>query len=220
MAKNMRGIIDSVVASTADIADSTFVLKSKVGELCQLFDDSMLCYSEIGDLSYLNSRSSVFSSKIGKYCSISWNVSIGPANHDYHRVSQHAMLCAPRFGMIEDASQRFYNQYDKETEIGNDVWIGCNAVIMRGVHVGDGAVIGANAIITKDVPPYAIMGGANFLLKMRFNDVIIQRLLQLKWWDYPIPAVRNCLQLIAKEPTMQTLDELEYSIKKQFYPLK
>lgn len=208
----MKGIIDSVVASSADIDDSALVLKSTVGAVCQLFEDSILCYSEMGDMSYLSRQTSVFSSKIGKYCSISWNVSIGPANHDYHRVSQHAMLYAPRFGMIEDTSQRLYKQYDKETIIGNDVWIGCNAVIMRGVHVGDGAVIGANAVISKDVPPYAIMGGANVLLKMRFNDEIIQRLLQLKWWDYPISSVKRCLRLIAQEPTMLSLDELESSL--------
>lgn len=212
----MNGIIDSVVASSADIADSALVLKSTVGAVCQLFDDSILCYSEIGDMSYLSRGTSVFSSKIGKYCSISWNVSIGPANHDYHRVSQHAMLYAPRFGMIEDASHSFYKQYDKETVIGNDVWIGCNAVIMRGVHIGDGAVIGANAIITKDVPPYAIMGGANVLLKMRFNDEIIQKLLQIKWWNYPISVVKRCLLLIAQEPTLQSLDELENSLKAIF----
>ena len=69
------------------------------------------------------------------------------------------MLYAKRFGMIDSMDERFYDQYAKETVIGNDVWIGCNAVIMRGVHVGDGAVIGANAVITKDVAPYAIVGG-------------------------------------------------------------
>ena len=153
-----KGIINSLVPSTADISDSALVLHSTVGEKCQMFNDTMLCYSEMGDLSYLSRRSSVFSSTIGKYCSISWNVSIGPANHDYKRISSHAMLYANRFDMLGEDG-RYYNQYEKETVIGNDVWIGCNAVIMRGVHIGDGAVIGANAVITKDIPSYTIWGG-------------------------------------------------------------
>ena len=79
----------SQVAKTADIAESALVLNSNVGEMCQMFDDAMLCCSEMGDMLYLSRRSSVFSSRIGKYCSISWNVSIGPSSHDYKRISSH-----------------------------------------------------------------------------------------------------------------------------------
>lgn len=203
---------DSIIAESAEVAETSLILKSKVGENCQIFDDAMLCYSELGDMSYLSRRTSVFSSKIGKYCSISWNVSIGPGNHDYRRVSQHAMMYASRFGMIDDISQRFYNQYDKEVVIGNDVWIGCNAVIMRGVHVGDGAVIGANSVITKDVDPYTIMGGVNRFLKMRFSDEIVRRLMNIRWWDYPLPIVKKNIELIAQRPTLEVLDTLERAL--------
>lgn len=201
----MVGIYNSHVAKNADIAESALVLMSKVGEVCQLFDDAMLCYSQIGDMSYLGRRSCAFSSTIGKYCSIAWNVSIGPGNHDYDRVTSHAMLYAKRFGMINDISERYYNQYDKETVIGNDVWIGCNAVIMRGVQIGDGAVIGANAVITRDVAPYTIVGGVNKMIKKRFNDDIIQKLLEIKWWDYPIETIKNNIGLIAEKPTIEKL---------------
>ena len=201
----MIGIHNSYVAKTADIAESALVLNSKVGELCQLFDDAMLCYSQIGDMSYLGRRSCAFSSTIGKYCSIAWNVSIGPGNHDYNRVTSHAMLYAKRFGMINDISERYYNQYDKDTVIGNDVWIGCNAVIMRGVHVGDGSVIGANAVITRDVAPYTIVGGVNKLIKKRFNDDIILKLLEIRWWNYPVETIKNNIGLIAEAPTIEKL---------------
>lgn len=208
----MIEIHNSHVAKTADIAESALVLNSKVGEVCQLFDDAMLCYSQIGDMSYLGRRSCAFSSTIGKYSSIAWNVSIGPGNHDYNRVTTHAMLYAKRFGMINDISERYYNQYDKDTVIGNDVWIGCNAVIMRGVHVGDGAVIGANAVITRDVAPYTIMGGVNKMIKKRFNDDIIQKLLEIRWWDYPIETIKNNIGLIAEVPTLLSLDRLQKAL--------
>ena len=197
------------MADTAIISDSAQIIHSEVGDSCQLFDDTMLCYSQFGDMSYLSRRTSVFSSVIGKYCSISWNVSIGPAVHDYKRITQHAMLYANRFGMIDSSEQRFYNQYDKEVIIGNDVWIGCNAVIMRGVHIGHGAVIGANSVITKDVESYSIMGGINRLIKYRFSNDIIDRLLHLKWWDFPINKVKMCLPYLAEEPTNDTIDQIE-----------
>ena len=115
--------------------------------------------------------------------------------------------------MIDTSDQRFYNQYDKDVIIGNDVWIGCNAVIMRGVHIGDGAVIGANSVISKDVEPYSIMGGVNRIIKYRFSNEIIDRLLQLKWWDYPISKVKKCLPYLAEEPTNETINQIERIFK-------
>lgn len=205
----MNGIYKSLVAKSADIDDAALVLNSTVGEVCQLFEDSMLCYSQMGDMSYLGRRSCVFSSVIGKYCSIAWNVSIGPGNHDYDRVSSHAMLYAKRFGMINDISDRYYNQYEKETVIGNDVWIGCNAVIMRGVHIGNGAVIGANSVITKDIPPYAIVVGANKILKYRFESDIIDAFQKLCWWDYPIEKLKRCISFIAEKPSLDLIEKLK-----------
>lgn len=209
----MKGIHKSIVAQSAVIDDAALVLNSTVGEVCQLFEDSMLCYSRMGDMSYLGRRSCAFSSVIGKYCSIAWNVSIGPGNHDYNRVSSHAMLYAKRFGMIENPEERFYNQYEGETVIGNDVWIGCNAVIMRGVHIGDGVVIGANAVITKDVAPYLIMGGVNHVIKKRFDDNIIDKLQKIEWWNYPIDVIKQNIDLIAQQPTLESLKILHERLK-------
>ncbi|CAM5455544.1 serine O-acetyltransferase [Thauera mechernichensis] len=70
--------------------------------------------------------------------------------------------------------------------IGNDLWIGFGATIVGGVKIGDGAVIGAHAVVTKDVPPYAIVGGNPArLIRMRFDDATVTRLLELKWWQWP-----------------------------------
>ena len=204
-----NNITGSCIASTAEIDETATVLHSKVGDYCWLAHGAMLCYSKLGTMSYLSTRSKAFSCQIGNFSSISWNVSIGPANHDYKRISSHAMLYAKRFGMIDSMDERFYDQYAKETVIGNDVWIGCNAVIMRGVHVGDGAVIGANAVITKDVAPYAIVGGANRLIKKRFNDDIIQKLLEIRWWDYSTEMIKNNIGLLAEEPSIEKLELLK-----------
>lgn len=92
--------------------------------------------------------------------------------------------------------------------IGNDVWIGYEAVIMPGVHIGDGAIIGTRAVVTKDVPPYAIMGGVPArIIKYRFDDPAIQMLLKIKWWDWDIQKVKTNLSII-RQVDLQRLKEL------------
>lgn len=90
------------------------------------------------------------------------------------------MLFAPRFGMIENSKPAYYNQDEKETVIGSDVWIGCNATIMRGVHIGEGAIIGANSVITRDIGDYTIVGGVNHIFNIRFSPEIISLLQQIR----------------------------------------
>lgn len=78
--------------------------------------------------------------------------------------------------------------------IGNDVWIGYEAVIMAGVNIGDGAIIAAHAVVTKDVAPYTIVGGVPARpIRQRFDDSVIQKLESLKWWEWPINKIRKCL---------------------------
>ena len=78
--------------------------------------------------------------------------------------------------------------------IGNDVWIGYEAVILSGVTIGDGAIIGARAVVTKDVAPYSIVGGVPAKeIRKRYDPQTIERLIQLKWWDWPEENIRQAL---------------------------
>ena len=81
------------------------------------------------------------------------------------------------------------------TKIGNDVWIGSGCIIRNNITIGDGAVIGAGSIITKDVPPYAVVVGTNKILKYRFPDEIIHKLLHIKWWEWEDQKIRSCYKL-------------------------
>ena len=84
-----------------------------------------------------------------------------------------------------------------DTVIGHDVWIGHQAVIMPGVQVGHGAIIGSYAVVTKDVPPYAIVGGNPArVLRMRFAPEVVERLLALAWWDWPIEEITRHVQAL------------------------
>ena len=81
--------------------------------------------------------------------------------------------------------------------IGNDVWIGYEAVVMAGVTIGDGAIIGARAVVTKDVPPYTIVGGVPAReIRRRFSDDVIARLLELKWCDWPAERIQRNIKNI------------------------
>ena len=78
--------------------------------------------------------------------------------------------------------------------IGNDVWIGYEAVIMAGVHIGNGAIIGTRAVVTKDVPPYTIVGGVPAKeIRKRFNSDMIEQMLALKWWNWSVDKIQEFL---------------------------
>ena len=81
--------------------------------------------------------------------------------------------------------------------VGNDVWIGYEAVILSGVTIGDGAVIGTRAVVTKDVPPYTIVGGIPAKpIRKRFDDAVIERLEALRWWDWEEEKIRRAIPAI------------------------
>lgn len=129
----------------------------------------------IGKYTYIGRYCSITKTKIGNYCSIADNVFIGQGEHDFSKPSTNVIFVENDY---EDMTK-------KPCIIENDVWIGANANVLRGVTIGNGAVIGAGAIVTKDVPPFAIIVGAPArVLKFRFEDDKIKEIVKTKWWDY------------------------------------
>ena len=136
---------------------------------------------------------------IGNFCSIACGTKFlfNSANHTLKSLSTYTF---PLFYEDWDLEKsNITTAWDNKGDIiiGNDVWIGYEAIIMAGVHVGNGAIIAAHAVVTKDVQPYTIVGGvpARFIRK-RFNEEIIQELEKLKWWNWPIEKIRRCLPYI------------------------
>ncbi|MEG6568019.1 DapH/DapD/GlmU-related protein [Thermoanaerobacterium saccharolyticum] len=151
----------------------------------------------IGDYSYIGVNSRVESGKIGKYCSIASNVVIGPYEHPIYYISTHPFLYDLRYKI---KSNKKYMEYKDDMicppNIGNDVWIGTNSIILRGVKIGDGAVIGAGAVVTKNVEPFSIVGGIPAKhIKYRFPEVFRKELLEIKWWDWPEKKIRNNIEM-------------------------
>ena len=152
----------------------------------------------IGEHTYLSHSTHIARRKkvfIGKYCSLANGVCIGIYNHPYQVLTTHPFIYMDNdiqlYGdMPVEKENRYIEPEDKNTIIGNDVWIGHNAIVLGGVKIGDGAIIGAGAVVTKDVEPYAIVGGVPAkVIKYRFSKEIIEQLLETKWWDLPYKFV-------------------------------
>lgn len=136
---------------------------------------------------------------IGKFCSIACGVKFlfNSANHTLSSLSTYPF---PLFYEEWDLEKsKVANSWDNKGDIviGNDVWIGYEAVIMAGVTVGDGAIIGTRAVVTKDVPPYTIVGGIPAKpIRKRFSDETIEALLNLKWWNWSDEKIRRNISVI------------------------
>lgn len=135
---------------------------------------------------------------IGKFCSIACGAKfiMTSANHTNSSFSTYPF---PIFFEEWDENLNVSDAWDNKGDIviGNDVWIGYDAVIMSGIHIGHGAIIGTRAVVTKDVPPYAIVGGIPAkIIKMRYDDVIIKNLLDIKWWNWDIEYIQKYLSNI------------------------
>lgn len=180
----------------------------------------------IGAFSYSFSRFDPYLN-IGRYCSIALGVSFMGSSHPDNWVSSHPFSHNPgpiggvRTYLKDIAAEHFYlktfPRHDSSVHIGHDVWIGDQAMIKRGVTIGHGAIIGARAVVTKDVPPYAIMGGVPArIIRYRFDEKTIERLLASQWWRYG-PDV-----LQANDPTdpIRFLDNLvEQEARNEIQPL-
>lgn len=152
---------------------------------------SVVVASEIGKCSYIGEHSSVLHTKIGKYCSISNYCTIGGGGHPINWVST-----SPVFNTGGSILHFRYTDLEYEpfciTIIGNDVWIGANSMIKGGITIGDGAVIGMGAVVTKNVGPYEIWAGNPArCIKKRFDDATITELCKTKWWDFSEEKIRN-----------------------------
>jgi acetyltransferase-like isoleucine patch superfamily enzyme len=155
----------------------------KFGNHIYLGDNTKLSNVSISDHSYINSNTNIKNSKIGKYCSIASNVNINLGNHPSEYISSHPAFYSTNKPYKTFADKDYYEEF-LPTQIGNDVWIGFNAIILGNINIGDGSIIAAGAVVTKDVEPYSIVGGVPAKhIKYRFNENTRNELKRKKWWD-------------------------------------
>lgn len=164
----------------------------------------------VGKYSGMNESCYIARATMGSFCAVGARTSINPFNHPVDWLSTNEFQYHPNsFDWVEEYTniERLARTPDmfKHSTIGNDVWTGHNVNVMAGVNVGDGAIIAAGSVVTKDVPPYAIVAGVPATVKRyRFPEKTIERLLKLKWWDLelselsglPFRDIDRCMDMI------------------------
>lgn len=174
----------------SSIRNSVIDPTSTVESGCNIVSVKMDRYSFCGyDCEIINAT-------IGAFCSIANDVRIGGAMHPIEWVSTSPVFYKGRDSVRKKFSE-FERPLDKRTTIGNDVWLGGGSFVKQGVTIGDGAIVGMGAVVTKDVPPYAIVGGNPAkLIRMRFDDATIQKILESEWWKLPNEIIQENVQYI------------------------
>lgn len=173
------------------------VTDSYLGRHVRVFSHARVHRAKVGDYSYVGEWSTVTLGTIGKFCCIGPGCTLGTSNHPSAGfVSVHPVFYSMRKQVGVTFADRDYFEEQRPVTIGNDVWIGTNGIVLDGVTIGDGAIIAAGAVVTKDVPAYAIYGGVPAkLLRYRFDDQTIALLLRYRWWDRDDEWLRDHFQL-------------------------
>ena len=169
---------------TLRIGYMSFCHNTVFGKNNIIYDNTTIVNCKIGDYTYIGGSNKIQNTIIGKFCSIGPEVRIGLGIHPTNLNSTYPGFYTNSEYYRVEKLYDFNGEEYKQVEIGNDVWIGARATILDGVKIGDGAIIATGAVVTKDVPPYAIVGGVPAkIIKYRFDENRIKELLAEQWWN-------------------------------------
>lgn len=241
----MRVNSQSYIHDTALVRDSelgnvklfrnSVVLASVLGDGCTIGDDTNVERCQFENNVIINRRSFVNDSKIGmfsyaginltmnwtilgRFCSIGRNVDIGGFDHEYHKVTTMPHF---RWNQMSQGGGKIPDKMiNDHCKIGNDVWIAAGAHILHKVTIGDGAIIGAGAVVTHDVPPYAIAVGVPAkIIGYRFEEKYRKALLELKWWNWPLKIIKQNMDMFmdseVNEKTIKQMKEINNNLIKE-----
>ncbi len=181
---------DPILHPGADVVGTTF------GRYVEIGRGSRVAYAEIGDYSYCDRFADLANVTIGKFANIASYVRIGATDHPLHTASLHHFLyrSSDYWDDAEHDADWFMMRRARRASIGHDTWLGHGAMIKPDVSVGTGAVVGAGAVVTKDVEPYTIVvGNPARVLRLRQPKDIADRLIALAWWDWDHDTLRETL---------------------------
>ena len=209
-------VINSSLQPGVRIGKNCYVRTSKFGreviveDKCAIFecafDDHTAVYSNcslsdvrLGSYSYINEHSSTANVSVGKFSSIGPHFVCGSGGHPTNFISTSPVFYSTRRQCGVSFTETNYFVERHETTVGNDVWIGARVFVKDGVRVGNGALIAAGAVVIRDVPDYALVGGVPAkVIRYRFSEDVIRELLEIKWWEWSEDRLREAQPLMAQ----------------------
>lgn len=210
-------VSSSEIADNCSVGDDTTVERCRFENNVVINRRSYINDSTIGKYSYAGINTTINWTKLGRFCSLARNVDIGGFDHDYRKVTT-----MPRFRFKQTSGGggklQSHGVHHDLCEIGNDVWIAAGAQVLHKVKIGDGAVIGGGAVVTKDIPPYAIAVGIPAkVIGYRCDERFIDDLLRIKWWDWPEDILMENMDLLIdsdiNEETIAKMQKIAEAIK-------
>jgi acetyltransferase-like isoleucine patch superfamily enzyme len=188
---------------SCEVSPRSFLYGVKLGKKNIICGGNYMNNCEVGDYTYISGTegggiiSGYQNVKIGKYCSISTKIEIITASSHHKEFastfpfySMHNSFCYNKKKNLEVTDVR-------PVTIGNDVWIGAGVIMLGGINVGDGAIIGAGAVVTKDVDSYSIVAGVPAkIIGQRFSDEVAKKMMELKWWNWPEEKIKKNISTI------------------------
>ena len=160
----------------------------------------------MGDYSYIGRNSRLIHADVGKFCSIAGETKIGMGTHTLDNISTSPIFTESKNGTKHSWVKVSAVNPFKRVKVGNDVWIGVRTMVMGGVTIGDGAVIGAGSIVTRDIPPYAVVVGVPAkVIRYRFTQEQIDALLANPWWNLPEEQLRKQIELFQSSENIEEM---------------
>ncbi len=168
------------------VHDTARLEQTRLGRWTEVCARSILTECEVGDYSYVMNDCELTHTRLGRFVSVAAHVRLGPANHPTWRAAQHHFTYRSHwYGLGEDDQEFFQWRRGFPVEVGHDAWLGHGVAVLPGVRVGVGAVVGACAVVTRDVPDYAIAVGCPArIIRHRFPGFIRTALKRIAWWDW------------------------------------
>lgn len=173
------------------------IVNSDFGAYCEVGKGARILNSTFGDYSYCDRYADIANATIGKFANIAAMSRIGATDHPLHTASCHHFLyrSASYWDDAENDADFFVHRASRRATIGHDTWIGHSAMVKPEVTLGDGAVVAAGALVTKDVAPYMIVAGVPAEpLRERLSPALAERMIAMAWWDWDHARLRESLQ--------------------------
>ena len=201
----LRNLFNSKISCLSLITPSSHIsTKVKVNRFAKIYNSS------VHEFTYVGVGTEIINTQIGKFCSIANNCRIGLASHTVDYLSTSPIFTEKNNGVGISWIKHSVFRQNFNIKIGNDVWIGYGVIILGNVTIGDGAIIGAGAIVTKDVPPYAIVVGCPAkIVRYRFSAEIIQKLQRIEWWNWSEEKLKQNISLFQSDKFLLDLLKID-----------